>query len=143
MSRYMTKDEVQAMIDESESRMKKWIKKTLDGRDENPGNQLMVVSEDEKKAIVARAMNGVASYIQREVIAPMQELREIVITTHQQSDGDELVNQYRRKLHEAISGDGEETLKITGKVENRSADEQKLREFRKKTLFFNDENDSE
>lgn len=140
MSRPLTRADVEAMIEESESRMKKWFKRALAEHDENPPNtQLMVVSEDEKKAIVARAMSGVASYIQKEVIAPMQDLREMVITQHQSLDGDELVNQYRRKLHDAISGDGEETLKITGKVESRTPDEQKLREFRQKTFFFADD----
>lgn len=138
MSR-VTKEEVQVMIDESEARIKKYIRKLLEEQTQQPQhNQLMVVSEDERKLIVARAMNGVANYIQKEVLQPMNELKEMVVTTIQQSDGDELVNQYRRRLHDACGG-GEVTLKITGRVESHPQQEQHLREFRQKTLFFTDD----
>lgn len=143
MSRYLTEAEVKTMIEESETRIKKYIKKMLAENSATSNTQLMTVSEDDRKAIVARAMTGVASYIQREVMTPLKDLREMVITTAQQQDGDELINQYRRRLHETISGDGEETLKITGKVEKKTEAEQKLKEFRKQTLFFNDGSDDD
>jgi hypothetical protein len=131
------------MIEESETRIKKYIKKMLAENSATSNTQLMTVSEDDRKAIVARAMTGVASYIQREVMTPLKDLREMVITTAQQQDGDQLVTEYRRRLHETISGDGEETLKITGKVEKKTEAEQKLKEFRKQTLFFNDGSDDD
>ena len=138
MAKYISESEVRALIEESEARLRKYIKNLLADRglDSQPNTQLMVVSEDDKKAIVARAMQGVATYIQKEVITKIDDLREVV--NAQTLDGDELVTEYRRRLHSTISGDGEETLKITGKVESRSEAEQKLREFRKKNLFFND-----
>jgi len=143
MSRYLTEAEVKTMIEESETRIKKYIKKMLAENSATSNTQLMTVSEDDRKAIVARAMTGVASYIQREVMTPLKDLREMVITTAQQQDGDQLVTEYRRRLHETISGDGEETLKITGKVEKKTEAEQKLKEFRKQTLFFNDGSDDD
>lgn len=144
----MTKAEVEDMILESEERIKRYIKRQLDGMSGgisgNSGNSInnsgaLTIPEQEKNAIVHRALKGMVEYVNKEVITRIDNLAEVV--NAQTLDGTELVSQYRHRLHQTLGG-GEDMLKITGKVESRSARderEESLSEYRRKTLFFNDD----
>jgi len=149
MSRYLTEDDVRAIVDETEARIKRWVIRELEGK--TKPDQQLVVSDDDRKQIVSRAMAGMATYLQKEVVSKIERLEGEIEAYKIDRDPDELVNQYRRRLHETMTGDGDNTvvLKVEGKTApkpsakpsakpERTAQQKSLSDFRKKTLFFNE-----
>lgn len=128
------------LIEESEARMKRWIKKYLAEQGVGKGPDGQLVSSEEKRQIVVGTMNQVRNYIQKEVLPKVKDLSDVVKQMQIDNDGVELVTEYRRRLCETTADDRPgEVLKIVGTTQSMTPQQQARRQFQRETLFFNDD----
>lgn len=117
------------------------VQSAVDAANDNKGGQLIVPEETRRELTVAvskEVTKEVYDFIGKKVLPRVDNAVSMVQYYVQSQDGDEMVNQFRRRVHDVHNKPSDDTKLITGRVGKQSASE-KLAEYQKKTLFFNDD----
>jgi bifunctional DNA-binding transcriptional regulator/antitoxin component of YhaV-PrlF toxin-antitoxin module len=103
------------------------------------GGQLIIPDAAKKELTVAISKDvtrEVYGFINKEIIPRVEGAINYMNYINQ--DGDEIVNQYRRRLHDTVNKPAKDAKLIAGKVGKKSEAE-KLSDFQRSTLFFHDD----
>lgn len=117
------------------------VQSAVDAANDNKGGQLIVPEETRRELTVAvskEVTKEVYDFIGKKVLPRVDNAVSMVQYYVQSQDGDEMVNQFRRRVHDVHNKPNEDTKLITGRVGKQSASE-KLADYQKKTLFFTDD----
>lgn len=132
------KKELTVMIEEMKRELRISLNKSVEAKTQN--NQLITLPEKTREEMTIACTKQATSQVfkvLRDEIIPKIDAR-LQYLDSQTLDGDEMVNQYRRRLHETVNQKpGPTAGLITGKVDKKSSS--KLAQFQKDTLFFNDD----
>ena len=137
------------MIEETKRDIRSSLNKTLDTKvqaavetnmmDREVGGGQLIIPDATKKELAVSISKDVTKevygFINKEVLPRVEGA--ISYMNYVNQDGDELVNQYRRRVHDTVNKPGKDDAKlITGKVGKKS-DAEKLADFQRSSLFFN------
>lgn len=138
------KKHVAASIEEAKREIRASMNKSLDTKVtaavdasmSSKGGQLIAVEAKQELtvAISKNVTKEVYGFLSKEVLPKIDAA--IATVNYNNQDGDELVTEYRRRLHKVVSKPAAGTKLITGRS---ASAEEKLAQFQKDTLFFNDD----
>ncbi len=108
----------------------------VDASMNSKGGQLIQVEAKQELtiAISKNVTKEIYGFLSKEVLPKIDAA--VAAVNYNNQDGDELVTEYRRRLHKVVSKQPAGTKLITGRSANT---DEKLANFQKETLFFNDD----